>query len=113
MIRIAAYAVATIVATLVLGSISDRLITFDTAETVLLFGIVLGFINAFIKPVVQAISLPLTCLTFGLFTLVVNAALYKAGAAIVPGLDVSWWGAFVGAIFVSLASSIIFTVVDE
>lgn len=113
MIRIAAYAVATIVATLVLGTISARLISFDSSETVLLFGIVLGVINAYIKPLVQMISIPITCLTFGLFALVVNALLFKLGASITPGLEVGWWGAFIGAILVSLASGIIFSVVDE
>lgn len=113
MIRIAAYAVATIVATLVLGTISARLISFDSSETVLLFGIVLGVINAYIKPLVQLISIPITCLTFGLFALVGNAMLFKLGAAITPGLEVGWWGAFIGAILVSLASGIIFSVVDE
>ncbi|MGB3329036.1 MAG: phage holin family protein, partial [Thermomicrobiales bacterium] len=62
---------------------------------------------------VQTISLPLTCLTFGLFALVVNAVLFKAGAAIVPDLSVSWWGAFIGAMLTSLASGIIFSVIDE
>ncbi|MGI8483910.1 MAG: phage holin family protein [Thermomicrobiales bacterium] len=113
MIRVAAYAVATIVATLILGTISSRLIAFDSSETVLVFGIVLGVINAFIKPLVQTLSFPITCLTFGLFALVVNAALFKLGAAITPGLEVGWWGAFIGAILVSLASGIIFSVVDE
>ena len=113
MIRIAAYAVATIVATLVLGTISARLISFDSSEAVLIFGIVIGVINAFIKPIVQIISIPISCLTFGLFALVINAVLFKLGAAITPGLEVGWWGAFIGAILVSLASGIIFSVVDE
>jgi putative membrane protein len=113
MIRIAAYAIATIVATLVLGTISERLIHFDSSQSVLIFGIVLGVINAFIKPVVQLLSLPISCLTFGLFALVVNAVLFKLGAALTPGLVVGWWGAFVGGILVSIASSIIFSVVDE
>jgi putative membrane protein len=70
-------------------------------------------INAFIKPIVQIISIPISCLTFGLFALVINAVLFKLGAAITPGLEVGWWGAFIGAILVSLASGIIFSVVDE
>lgn len=113
MIRIFAYAIAAIVATLTLGTISERLIDFSSPGAVILFGLVIGVINAFLKPVVQMISLPLTCLTFGLFALVVNAALFKLGAAIVPDLTVSWWGAFIGAILTSLASGIIFSVVDE
>jgi putative membrane protein len=114
LVRFFAYVVATIVATLALGTISDRLITFDRAETVLLFGVVLGVINAFIKPVVQLLTLPLSCLTFGLFAIVVNAFLFWLGAYITPDLEVpSWWGALIGSILVSVASGIIFTVIDE
>jgi len=113
MVRIIAYAVATIVATLALGTISDRFITFDSAEPVLIFGLVLGVINAFIKPVVKVLSLPITCLTFGLFAIIINMALFKAGAELTPGIQVSWWGALIGSIIASLASGIIFSVVDE
>jgi putative membrane protein len=113
MVRFIAYVVATVVATLALGTISDRLITFDRAETVLLFGVVLGLINAFIKPVVTLLTLPLTCLTFGLFAAVVNTVLFWVGAYLTPDLEVSWWGAFIGSLLVSIASGIIFTVIDE
>jgi putative membrane protein len=113
MVRIFAYGVATIVATLALGTISSRFITFESAEAVLVFGLVLGVINAFIKPVVKVLSLPITCLTFGLFAVVINMALFKAGAEVTPGIDVSWWGALIGSIIASLASGIIFSVIDE
>lgn len=113
MVRIFAYAVATIVATLALGTISSRLISFDSAQAVLIFGLVLGVINAFIKPVVKVLSLPITCLTFGLFAVVINMALFKAGAEVTPGIDVSWWGALIGSIIASLASGVIFSVIDE
>jgi putative membrane protein len=113
MVRFIAYAVATVVATLALGTISDRLISFDRAETVLLFAVVLGFINAFIKPFVSLLSLPITCLTFGLFAIVINTVLYWLGAYITPNLEVSWWGALIGSLLVSVASGIIFTVIDE
>lgn len=114
MVRFVAYVVATVVATLTLGTISERLITFERAENVLIFGLVLGAINAFIKPIVKLLTLPLTCLTFGLFAIVVNAALFWLGAYITPNLDVpEWWGAVLGSILVSVASGIIFTVIDE
>lgn len=113
MVRFIAYAVATVVATLALGTISDRLISFDRAETVLLFAVVLGVINATIKPLVQLLTLPISCLTFGLFAVVVNAGLFWLGAYITPNLEVSIWGALIGSILVSVASGIIFTVLDE
>lgn len=113
MIRIAAYAVGTIVATLVVAQISARLISFDSAEAVIIFGLIAGAINAFIRPVVKLLTLPITCLTFGLFAIVVNAGLFALGAFLTPGIDISWVGALVGSILASLASGLIFSVVDE
>ena len=112
-VRIAAYGVAAIVATLVLGTLSSRLISWDEPTTVLLFGVVIGVINAFIKPVVRFISMPITCLTFGLFALVVNAALFYVGASLTPGMEISAWGALSGSILASLTGGLMFSVVDE
>lgn len=113
MVRIFAYALAAIVAALATSTISQEWLSYDTSQSVLLFGAVMGVINAFIKPVVRLISLPLTCLTFGLFALVVNALLFALGAAVVPGIEINNWGAVVGAIFSSLAAGLMFSVFDE
>ena len=59
----------------------------------------LGLINATIKPVVKLLSLPIRLLTLGLFTLVINAALFALAALLVPGFRTESVGAvFVGAI---------------
>lgn len=100
-------------ATLVLGTISPRLIEFDSPESVLIFGAVAGLINAFIKPVLGLLTLPLTCLTFGLFAIVLNALLFWLGAWITPGIETSAWGALFGSIIASLANGLIFSVLDE
>ncbi len=113
MIRLFAYAVASMVALLAVGAISEDLVRYESAESVVIFGLVAGLVSAFIKPVVKLLTLPITCLTFGLFALVVNMALFKGGAAITPGVDVSWWGALLGSVCASLASGLIFAVVDE
>ncbi|HEV2128134.1 MAG TPA: phage holin family protein [Thermomicrobiales bacterium] len=114
MVRFIAYVVATVVATLALGTISERLIEFDRAESVLLFAVVIGAINAFIKPIVNLLTLPITCLTFGLFTIVVNMLLFWIGARITPNVEIpTWWGALFGSLLVSVAAGIIFTVIDE
>lgn len=113
MVRIFAYALAAIVAALATSTISRDWFSFDSSESVLLFGAVMGFINAFIKPVVRVISIPLTCLTFGLFALLINALLFALGGAIVPGIEISNWGAVAGAIIASLAAGLMFSVFDE
>ncbi len=113
MIRVVAYAVAAIIATLTLRSISARLMNYESQEAVLIFGAVLGVINAFIKPVLKILTLPLSCLSFGLFAVVVNAGLFYAGASVTPGITITVWGAVLGSIIASLASGIIFSVADE
>ncbi|OGF25625.1 hypothetical protein A2303_01030 [Candidatus Falkowbacteria bacterium RIFOXYB2_FULL_47_14] len=59
----------------------------------LLVALVLGIINAFIKPLLLLLTLPINILTLGLFTLVINALLVMLVAAIVPGFQVKnfWW----------------------
>lgn len=113
MIRIIAYALAAVVAALATATISERLFSFDSAESVIVFGLVMGVINAFIKPVVSFLSMPISCLTFGLFAFVINAALFGLGAFLVPGIEVSWVGAFIGSIIASLAGGVMFSVLDE
>lgn len=58
-----------------------------------LAALVLGIINALIKPFLVFLTLPITFITFGLFTLVINAALVLLAAAVVPGFEVAtfWW----------------------
>jgi len=63
------------------------------------FAVVLGVINAFIKPVILLLTLPINILTLGLFTLVVNAGLIMLAAMIVPGFSVS---GFVSALIFSI-----------
>lgn len=113
MIRILAYALAAIVAALATSTLSQKWFSFDSTQAVMLFGAAMGVINAFIRPVVRLISLPLTCLTFGLFAVVINAALFWLGGFIVPGIEVNTIGAVVGAIIASLAAGIMFSVFDE
>lgn len=113
MIRILAYALGAIVAALATATISERLFSFESAETVIIFGAVMGAINAFIRPVVQLLSLPLSCLTFGLFGFVINAALFWLGGYLVPGIEVDWVGALVGSIIATLATGMLFAVLDE
>ena len=70
---------------------------------------VLGIVNALIRPVLQLFSLPLTLLTFGLFTFVVNGAMIMLTSFFVPGFVVlGWWDAILGAILISLINSVFF-----
>jgi putative membrane protein len=66
----------------------------------LVTALVLGLINAFIRPVLILLTLPLNILTLGLFTLVINALLIMLAAAVVPGFSVQgfWWALLFGLV---------------
>ena len=67
--------------------------------------LVLGFVNAVVRPVMTLLTLPITVLTLGLFYLVVNAAAFGLAAALVPGFSVASFGAaLLGALVVSVVS---------
>ena len=66
---------------------------------------ILGIVNAVIRPVVLLLTLPINLLTLGLFTLVINAALLKLVADLVPGFVIESFGAaFFGALLISVIS---------
>jgi putative membrane protein len=73
---------------------------------VLLFGsLVLGAINAVVRPVLVILTLPITLLTLGLFYLIVNGIAFGLAAALVPGFTAASLGSAVeGALVVSLVS---------
>ncbi|MDO8589471.1 MAG: phage holin family protein [Armatimonadota bacterium] len=52
--------------------------------------IVLGLVNAFIRPLAKLLALPLNCLTFGIFGFVVNLVLFWLAFRMTPGWDIEW-----------------------
>lgn len=71
----------------------------------LLAAAVIGLANAIIWPVLVFLTLPITIITFGLFLFVVNAAVLKICAALLPGFAIrSWLSAIFGSIVLSLVS---------
>lgn len=70
--------------------------------------LLLGIINALIRPVLLLLTLPITLLTLGLFALFVNAACFSLTAWFIDGFDVSGlWGALFGALLMSIFSAIL------
>jgi len=67
--------------------------------------VVLGLINAFLRPILVILTLPVNILTLGLFTLIINGALVMLAAAIVPGFVIGgFWQAVLFAIVLSLVN---------
>jgi putative membrane protein len=65
--------------------------------------IVLGFVNAVVRPLMVLLTFPLTILTFGLFLLVINAFMLLLVGALVPGIRVQGFGpALLGSLVLTL-----------
>jgi putative membrane protein len=75
----------------------------DSATTLILAGLLLGVVNAIVRPIAVILTLPLTVLTLGLFLLVVNAAMLGLVALLLPGFSIDgFWAALLGAIIVGI-----------
>lgn len=73
--------------------------------TALLSALVLGILNAFFRPVLIILTLPINILTLGLFTFVINAALLMMTSGLIGGLIVNGFGsALLGSLIISLVS---------
>jgi putative membrane protein len=76
----------------------------DDAQTLLLAGLLLGVVNAVVRPVALILTLPITLLTLGLFMFVINAGMLALVAALLPGMHLSGFGAaLLAAIIVGIA----------
>ncbi len=75
-------------------------------ETLALAALLLGVVNAFVRPVVILLTLPFTLITLGLFLVVINAAMLELVAFLLHGfrVDSFFWAAILGSIVVSVVS---------
>lgn len=73
--------------------------------TLLFAALLIGLVNALIRPVVIVLTLPLTIVTLGIFLLIVNAGMFGLVAWLLPGFTVSgFWAALFGWLIVSVVS---------
>jgi putative membrane protein len=83
-------------------------ISYDGWGALLGASLLLGIINAFVRPILLLLSLPFIIITMGLFIFVINALLLLLVSQIVPAFQVAgFWSAFFGAIIISLVSWIL------
>ena len=93
----------------------------DTTEQILTLlgvGLIFGFVNAFIAPIVKLLSLPFIVLTLGLLLLLINAAMLWLTSEIAEGLGLGWqvegfWTTLFGAMVVSVVSLILSAIFVE
>jgi putative membrane protein len=91
-----------------LASLVFRGLRFDGARSLLIAALLLGLVNAIVRPVIIVLTLPLTLVTFGLFLLVINALMLMLVAKLVRGFSLSgFWTAFFASIFLAILSLVI------
>jgi putative membrane protein len=77
----------------------------NSGLALLVAALVLGFVNAIIRPILVVLTLPITVVTLGIFYLVVNGIAFGIAAALVPGFTVASLGsAIMGALVVGIVS---------
>ena len=91
----------------------------DSTMAIIMMALALSLVNASIKPIAQALSLPLTVLTLGIFYLVMNALLLELAAwlsttILGSGVTVASFGsAFFGSIVISVVNSIVDSIIGK
>ena len=74
--------------------------------TAIIFAITLGVLNTFLRPIISIFTLPITLITLGLFSLVINALLVILASYIVPGVQISsFLDAVIFCVVISLVTS--------
>jgi putative membrane protein len=108
-LRIVVYTLALLLAAHVVPGI--RLDGFASA---LVAGLLLGLVNAIVRPVLVVLTLPITLLTLGLFLLVLNAFCVWLVSVFVSGFHVDgFWPAFWGALLVSIVSWVLTALISD
>ena len=80
---------------------------FDGFSTAIIFAIVLGLLNLFVKPILNLFGLPLTIITLGFFALVINAIIILIADYFIDSMVVDgFWWAFIFSIALSIVTSL-------
>jgi putative membrane protein len=82
--------------------------------TALFAALVLGILNAFFRPILLILTLPINVLTLGLFTFVINALLLMMTSGVIGGLVVDGFGsALLGSLIISLVSCLLSSFIND
>jgi len=74
----------------------------------------LGILNAFFRPILIVLTLPINILSLGLFTFIINAMLLKIASGVISGFEVyGFWSAVFGSLLISVVSWILSSFISE
>lgn len=88
-------------------------IEIDDVKTALVVAVVLGLLNAILRPILSFLSFPLLILSFGLFSVFINAAVFWMASSLVTGFELrrGCFSALIGPIALAALNAIILAVV--
>ena len=122
-IRISEHRIGTLLSLTLIGDVAISLyltssivrgIEVRSFGSLLLAAAMIGIINAFVRPIVLLLTLPLSIVTLGFFVLVVNALMFMLASAFVPGFVVyGFWGGFFGWLVMSFFTFCINALIGE
>ena len=87
----------------------------DNMGKAIIAGVVFGILNAFVKPILFWLTIPLTFLSLGFFLLILNAIIFGLAAWLVHGFRLRWgfWSALLGTLALSFLNSILFFILEK
>ncbi|MDD2580295.1 MAG: phage holin family protein [Clostridia bacterium] len=112
--KIAIRLLSCLLAILLMSEVLPEHIQYESLAALIAAGTILWLANSVIRPLIKLITLPLTILTLGLFSLVVNALMVMLTDLIVPGISFgNFWSSLALALVVSLIQVILGRVFKE
>jgi putative membrane protein len=83
-------------------------IHFADFVSAILAAVIIGLVNLLVKPLIVLFTLPITILTFGLFTFVINAFVFQIASRVTPGFTIdSFWAALIGSLVYAILNSLL------
>jgi len=75
---------------------------------------ILGILNAFFRPILIVLTLPINIMTLGLFTFIINAMMLKMASGLISGFEIyGFWPALFGSLVISIVSWVLNSLVNE
>jgi putative membrane protein len=97
---------ANALAVVVVAVLLPNQIAFVNGTAVVIFAVIVGLLNAFLRPIVRFLTAPIGCLTLGLFSIVINGLMFWLAARANIGVDATFLGATIAALAAGVLSGL-------
>lgn len=97
---------ANALAVLGVAALLPNQITVANGTAVAIFAVIVGLLNAFLRPIVRFLTAPIGCLTLGLFSIAINGLMFWLAARANVGVDATFLGATIAALAAGVLSGL-------